>query len=155
LGLRASGQRCAEAALPVSLRQLACWVLDHVHAMPLPSTSLVGRRTELNQFRASLHACRDQGTGLTVHLRGEAGIGKSRLVEEFRSIAAAQGFVCHRGFVLDFGSGVERDALHTLTEGLLGIETGRESSADAALARARAAGLIEPTHEIHLLDLLK
>ena len=152
---RASGQRCPEPALPVSLRKLACWRLEHVHSTPLPRTSLVGRRTELNQFTASLQACRDQGAGLTVHVRGDAGIGKSRLVEEFRAIASTKGFVCHGGVMLDFGSGVERDALRSLIEGLLGIETGRGGSGVTALARARAAGLIEAAHEVQLLDLLQ
>ncbi|HTT12337.1 MAG TPA: BTAD domain-containing putative transcriptional regulator [Burkholderiaceae bacterium] len=151
---RAVGQRRPEASLPVSLRKLACWRLEEMRTARLPRTSLVGRRTELNQFAASLQACRAQGTGLTVHVRGEAGIGKSRLVEEFRAIAAAQGFACHGGVVLDFGSGVERDALRTVVEGLLDIEADRAGAAEDALARARASGLVEATHEVHLRDLL-
>ena len=38
-------------------------------------------------------------------VRGEAGIGKTRLVDQFATTAADQGFAMHRGLVLDFGSG--------------------------------------------------
>ncbi len=155
LGPRATGERRAKDVLPVSLQPITCWVLDRLHAVPPRRTSLVGRRTELNQFTALLQECRGQNAGLTVHLRGEAGIGKSRLVEEFRGIASAHGFVCHGGVVLDFGHGVERDAVRTVIEGLLGIETGTAYPTDAALARARERGLVEPAHEVHLLDALK
>src|SRR5690606_14530958 len=44
----------------------------------------VGRRGELHQFRGVLTACLEAGRGQAVHVRGEAGIGKTRLVEEFQ-----------------------------------------------------------------------
>src|SRR5262249_12481854 len=113
-----------------------------------------GRRTEIVQFTRSLEACRRNGAGLTIHVRGDPGIGKSRLVEEFRSIASAEGFACHRGNVLDFGSGAERDALRTLVQGLLEVEGDGDAATQAALSRAVAAGLVDARHEVHLLDLL-
>ena len=39
----------------------------------------VGRKAELDQFRGIACACRDQGAGQIVYVRGEAGIGKTRL----------------------------------------------------------------------------
>ncbi|HEX6114074.1 MAG TPA: ATP-binding protein [Geminicoccaceae bacterium] len=74
----------------------------------------VGRRAELAQFRGALHACREIGTGQTVVVRGEAGIGKTRLVEEFQALAQAEGFACHSALVLDFGGGIGQDAIRTL-----------------------------------------
>ena len=38
-------------------------------------------------------------------VRGEAGIGKTRVVEEFQALAEGVGFACHVGLVLDFGAG--------------------------------------------------
>ena len=64
---------------------------------PVSRTSLVGRRTELGQFSATLLSCLDSGTGLTIHVRGDPGIGKTRLVEEFREIARKHGFAGRRG----------------------------------------------------------
>ena len=50
----------------------------------------VGRRAELPSSVAALEACRS-GPGQAVYVRGEAGIGKTRLVEEFQREAAARG----------------------------------------------------------------
>ena len=47
----------------------------------------------------------DQQTGVSSFvLRGEAGIGKTRLCLEFADIAIASGFEFHRALVLDFGA---------------------------------------------------
>lgn len=57
-----------------------------VHATPL-----VGRASELAQARRLLDAA-GGGTGGLLVLRGEAGIGKSRLVRELLRTAADRGF---------------------------------------------------------------
>jgi len=115
---------------------------------------LVGRRTELSQFTSSLDACLRDGSGFAFHLRGEPGIGKTRLSEEFHAIAAARGFQCHRGVVLDFGSGAERDAMRAIVLGLLGVERGGAGEEHAAVARATAEGLVSPGHLGLLHDVL-
>ena len=53
--------------------------------------ALVGRRREMAQFRAALDACIDGPSGAVILIRGEAGIGKTRLMEELQSAAAASG----------------------------------------------------------------
>ncbi len=146
-----------------------------MRAAPAPRASLVGRRTELGQFSTSLQACLDCGTGLTIHVRGDPGIGKTRLVEAFRDLAQKRGFACHIGHVLDFGLGAERDPMRSLVHGLLGVgsgepEAGRTAVGDAdrgraaigaaesersAIGAAVASGLIAPAQEVHLLDLLQ
>lgn len=64
--------------------------------------NFVGRDSELRQFTAIVDSCAGTGNGQAVLLRGEAGIGKSRLVEEFADIAQVKGFAQHKGLVLDF-----------------------------------------------------
>jgi len=64
------------------------------------SAPLTGRRAELAQLRGVLEACKEQGRGRAVYIRGEAGIGKTRLLEEFCRLAREQDFACHTGFVL-------------------------------------------------------
>ena len=68
-------------------------------------TPFVGRRAELNQFRGILDTCIEEGRGQTIYVRGEPGIGKTRLVGEFARIAAEKGAFMHRGLVLPFGVG--------------------------------------------------
>src|SRR4029077_3930149 len=52
-----------------------------------PATSLVGRQAELTQLREALSAAQ-RGRGRAMVLTGEAGIGKSRLVQELALGAA-------------------------------------------------------------------
>ena len=66
---------------------------------------MVGRRLELEQLRTVLSACKVDGRGRTAYVRGEAGIGKTRLLEALLAAAREQGFACHTGLVLDFGTG--------------------------------------------------
>ena len=79
-------------------------------------------------------ACRETGAGQAVVLRGEAGIGKTRVVEEFTALARAQDFSAHKGLVLDFGVGKGQDAVRSLVRSLVGLPGG-----GAKAARAQAA----------------
>ncbi|MGQ0662214.1 MAG: adenylate/guanylate cyclase domain-containing protein [Pseudomonadota bacterium] len=118
-------------------------------------TRFVGRRTELRQFRGILDAYRETGAGQAVYVRGEAGIGKSRLVEEFAALAAEQGFLCHTGLVLDFGVGRGRDAIRGVVRGLLDLPYGTNKKVRARTAeQAVAVGLIERDRLVFLRDLL-
>jgi class 3 adenylate cyclase/tetratricopeptide (TPR) repeat protein len=115
----------------------------------------VGRRAELSQFEGIVSACREGGAGLAVYVRGEAGIGKSRLVDEFRRVAMARGFACHTGLVLDFGVGEGRDAIRALVRSLLGVTAGAEAGERAAAGeRAIAHGLGAADQRVFLNDLL-
>ena len=74
-------------------------------------------------------------------MRGEPGIGKTRLVEEVQSIAANMGFARHMGWVLDFGTERGHGAVRTIVSGLLGL--GRDASsqeAEAALSTSALSG---------------
>jgi class 3 adenylate cyclase len=88
----------------------------------------VGRESELQQFHATVAACLSRRSGHVVYVRGEAGIGKTRFVEEMRAIAEAKGFQAHRGLMLDFGLGKGQDPIRC-----------GASSASATARRPRSA----------------
>ena len=115
----------------------------------------VGRQAELGQFTGVIEACRETGSGKAIYIRGEAGIGKTRLVMEFQSLAKDRGFAVHTGLVLDFGVGKGQHAIGALTRGFLGIpqDSGkaiRRAHADKGLAD----GLVSPDQLAYLNDLL-
>ncbi len=121
----------------------------------VPARPFVGRRAELAQFRGLLEACRESGSGHTIYLRGSAGIGKTRLIEEFRREAEVLGFSQHKGLVLDFGAGAGQDAIGALVRSLLEVPGGSGVEARAAAAaRAVLEGLVADDHRVYLNDLL-
>ncbi|APG93194.1 ATP-binding protein [Sinorhizobium americanum] len=116
---------------------------------------LVGRRVEIQMFQAAAAACRAFGRGQTFYVRGEAGVGKTRLVEELQHVARDAGFDCHATLVLDFGGGTGRDAIGALVRSLLNISLNDEDSARySAVDLAQANGLVGQTEVIFLNDLL-
>ncbi len=117
--------------------------------------SFVGREAELAQLAGIVETSLESGRGRAIVIRGEAGIGKTRLVEEFSRIAAANGFKVHRGLVLDFGVGEGRDAIRSVVQSLLDIPSGshpamRQEAADAAVG----SGLVTAERRVFLNDLL-
>jgi class 3 adenylate cyclase/tetratricopeptide (TPR) repeat protein len=117
--------------------------------------TFVGRRAERAQFAGVIEACRANGTGQVVVVRGEAGIGKTGLVQEFAKVAADQGYAIHRGLVLDFGVGKGQDAIRSVVRSLLGVAPGggkalRQAAADSAIS----GGVIAAEQRVFLNDLL-
>ncbi|XIA65023.1 adenylate/guanylate cyclase domain-containing protein [Bradyrhizobium sp. TZ2] len=115
----------------------------------------VGRHRELRQLEAALVQCRETRRGRTVYIRGEAGIGKTRLLEQFQAEAERMNFDCHSGLVLDFGMGSGQDAIRSLVRSLLGLsgESGREEI-DAAAEKTIADGMLSGERRVYLNDLL-
>jgi class 3 adenylate cyclase len=62
---------------------------------PRFDTPFVGRQAELRQFAGIADVCRETGAGRVIVLRGEAGIGKTRLADAFTTATAELGFQCH------------------------------------------------------------
>lgn len=120
-------------------RPVAVWRVTDLRIQTAPrQLPFVGRVTELRQFTAALDACLDTQRGETIYVRGEPGIGKTRLVEELQSIAEAKGFARHRGLVLDFGVGKGQDAVRSIVRSLLALPSApeqqeRQQAADTAI----------------------
>ncbi len=116
------------------------WRLEALRTDSAPiGTPFVGRVGERRQLVGILDACRETGQGRTVLLRGEAGIGKTRLAAEIAAEARAAGFAVHGARVLDFGTATGRDPARVLVRALLGLdglsdEAQRLAAAEAALS---------------------
>ncbi len=133
------------------------WRVKSMHARdaaPAP-VAFVGRRAELAQFSGIVEACRASGTGRTIVVRGEAGMGKSRLVEQYTRTAIDKGFAVHKALVLDFGVGKGQDAFRSIVRSLLEIAPGGEEAARLAAAEAAISrGLLSADRRVFLNDLL-
>ncbi|MBC7870825.1 MAG: DUF2791 family P-loop domain-containing protein [Chitinophagaceae bacterium] len=82
----------------------------------LQAAQFVGRETEFDQLGNGLHRAR-QGKGNAWLIAGESGVGKSRLLEELRTVALVEGVAVLRGqSVSDGGSlyGAWREVLRRL-----------------------------------------
>ena len=116
---------------------------------------LVGRRVELAQFRGSIDACKHECQGQIVLIRGEAGIGKSRLARELVAIAEGKGFECHRIYVLDFGASKGQRLTPSLVRQLLGVDSGIGASGRArVLEKALSDGSVRDVDKVFYSDLL-
>jgi class 3 adenylate cyclase/tetratricopeptide (TPR) repeat protein len=144
----------AGAATCVALQDLAikgierpvmAWRLVTLDAAPARDPPMVGRRHERAQLEGVLRACTSEGAGGVVYLRGDPGIGKSRLTTELMRVARVEGFRCHRALVLDSGTARERDAIRELAGGLLDLAPGAPvESVREALRGAVERGLVTP-----------
>ena len=96
---------------------------------------------------------RETGTGAAILIRGDPGIGKSRLIEELGRRAQARGCACHIGRVLDFGVAVQQEALPVVMAGLLGLPPSAAPDERRTALDQASVGLAEE-HEAMLRDLL-
>jgi tetratricopeptide (TPR) repeat protein len=149
---------CVDAGtLPIKgfAEPVRAWRLRGLRPVAREQRPFVGRRGELRLLEAALAACHETGRGEVVYVRGEAGIGKTRLIEEIQHTATEAGFVCHAALVLDFGSGAGRDAIRALVRSLLGVEvTSDTAAARAAAAAALSSDVVASDDAVFLNDLL-
>jgi len=116
---------------------------------------IIGRKSELAQFHGLLYSCLESGHGQTIFVRGEAGIGKTRLVEEMTSLALDGTFSCHKVLVLDFGAGKGQEAIPSLVRSLLDITQGSSKrDRESAIERAEQEGNVKADNRVFLNDLL-
>jgi class 3 adenylate cyclase/tetratricopeptide (TPR) repeat protein len=132
------------------------WRLTGLRSSAPEAHALVGRRTEVGQFRAVLEACINGSTGTALVIRGEAGIGKTRLMDELQSIAATSGMSCIAGFVLDFGTARWHGAVRTVVAGLLGLGSdATPAAAERAIGELVRCSELQPDDALYLRDLLE
>ncbi|HEX4185738.1 MAG TPA: adenylate/guanylate cyclase domain-containing protein [Stellaceae bacterium] len=149
---------CAEiGALTIKgfAESVRAWRLSGLRPATSEQRPFVGRRDELRLLETALATCRETRRGQAVYVRGEAGIGKTRLIEEVQRTATEAGFACHAALVLDFGSGAGRDAIRALARSLLGVEVTSDSEATrAAAAAALSSDLVASDDAVFLNDML-
>ncbi|MFZ5791404.1 MAG: adenylate/guanylate cyclase domain-containing protein [Pseudomonadota bacterium] len=157
---QALGSRVAVTALPARPLKgiggpVKAWRVEGLIEAAMPATPFVGRVQDRRLLSGMVAATLAGGRGRLVVLRGEAGIGKSRLLEETAAEAERQGFAPHKASVLDFGAGKGQDAVPVLMQSLLGLGPGSDEPARlAAVEQARRDGLIEAGELAPLEDLL-
>ncbi len=155
LGPRAEADGRDAVAIKGFDKPLPVWRLRSLRAAATVATPFVGRVAQLNQLTGALEACRSDSYGQTIVVRGEAGMGKTRLIEEFRRRADAAGFRCVTAHVLDFGAGVGSDPIRQLAHALLSIGADADATARAsAIADGIRDGIADGEIEIFLHDLL-
>ena len=140
---------------PVAIYQLQAIKSSSESSIVTDRQPIIGRKSELAQFHGLLNSCLESGHGQTVYVRGEAGIGKTRLVEEMTSLALENKFTCHRALVLDFGAGQGQEAIPSLARSLLDISQGSgKRDRESAIERAEREGNVKPDSRVFLNDLL-
>ncbi len=141
-------------------RPISVYLLERVRSSAAPvdiatTQPIVGRVAEQAQFRGLLQATRETGYGHSLLIRGEPGIGKTRLVEELVELARQAGFRPYQALVLDFGTGKGQAAIPSLVRDFLGIGPASSKSKRArALDAAEKAGVTDPDQRVFLNDLL-
>ena len=119
------------------------------------ASPFLGRKAEVQQFKIALELCKEAQRGQLIQVRGDPGIGKTRLTDEYCRLAAENGFSCHRILILDFGVGQGQDPIRSLVRSLLNLSTGEGIEGRRAAAKtAVAQGFVAAENEIHLNDLL-
>jgi class 3 adenylate cyclase/tetratricopeptide (TPR) repeat protein len=138
---------------PIDVVKLCC--ARSARTAEADDVPLIGRHAELAYTRAALDCCRERETVQIVFIRGEPGIGKTRLTQEVVSRAVEQGFHLHRTAVLDFGGGHGQSALPALVWSLLDLPADAdENSRRKSAAMALESGCVSEAALTHLNDLL-
>ncbi len=119
------------------------------------SRPLVGRADEMQQFETVMEACQNRQRGRTIFVRGDPGLGKSRLVAEFRHTAMERGMACHAVAILDFGARTGHDAIRYLVQSLLGLPADADEAVRAEAIREFAGSQPDGSRfALYLYDLM-
>ncbi|MFT7529415.1 MAG: class 3 adenylate cyclase/tetratricopeptide (TPR) repeat protein [Gammaproteobacteria bacterium] len=115
---------------------------------------IVGRTIEIAQFEVFLNASQSGRCGHGLLVRGELGIGKSRLASEFRHRAEAVGLRSYASYFLDYGEGLRQGGLPRLLLGLLDIPETGDLSHDQTLSDYLISFFKQPEQCASLHDFL-
>lgn len=109
-----------------------------------PERPLIGRSVEMAALNQALADCRTRGQGETISIVGEAGLGKSRLVDEVMHVAERNGLGAHKALVLDFGLGEAQDPVRALIGSLCGLgEKAEPSAINATVEELKAHSILD------------
>ncbi|HEY8243297.1 MAG TPA: adenylate/guanylate cyclase domain-containing protein [Casimicrobiaceae bacterium] len=155
LGSRLDAESRGSVAVRGFAQELPVWLVRALRAPEAERHRLVGRARELARIDAALDALATVRRGATIALRGDPGVGKSRLAEAMLARAAARGCATHRAVVLDFGAAQGRDAAGLVARSLLDVgATAPPAACRDALDRAIASGIVDARNEPFVADLL-
>ncbi len=101
-----------------------------------PASAFVGREHEMDLFARERERVRDS-VGRVVGLVGEAGLGKSRLVEELIERSRREGFTCYSASASGQRGAPAFEVMIGLSRGLCGIAPGEGHDQTRALLLAR------------------
>jgi DNA-binding SARP family transcriptional activator len=120
-----------------------------------PGRFFAGRRAELALLLTLLERVAATRRGRAVILRGDAGIGKSSLLDALATAAPERGALAYGVQVLDFGQAAHERPGPALAGCLLGISAEADDGArNAAVDRAVAAGQLAEGDELLARDLI-
>jgi class 3 adenylate cyclase len=138
--------------------------LDRVHGLVGLQSRMVGRDAELNSL-LQLSIAAQAGLGRVAVIIGEPGLGKTRLITEWKSATSnalrgsAKELQWAEGHCLSYGQGLAYHLLQSLLRGLIGVPAAaEEAETRAALFKLTVDLLGEATIEVypylgHLLSL--
>lgn len=119
------------------------------------TSAFVGRHSEKRQFSSLLEAVLNSSGGEALLIRGEPGIGKTRLVSEFSKLAQAHDVRIHTIHIVDFGANRGAKTLFDLAVSLLDLTaTTAAKVRKDTVARMLAQSHVAPENEVFLHDLL-
>jgi DNA-binding SARP family transcriptional activator/tetratricopeptide (TPR) repeat protein len=135
---------------------VAGWTLsDYQPGIAITSPPLCGRRDVLRQLRSIVTNTSVAKMAHIILIRGEAGIGKSRVVSKLGDLAHGRALSAHMACILDFGGELNRDPIRQLIQSLLGIAN--DSSVQqrlGAIERSIQTGFLETDQRVFFHALL-
>jgi class 3 adenylate cyclase len=119
--------------------------LTRPRGIPGMSTRLVGRERELALLETLYRRSVEEVHPALVTILGQAGIGKTRLTEEFltRAEAGSDGLAVYRGRCLPYGEGITYWALREILWGAAGILLGDAGDVAAAKLEKLVRGVFD------------
>ena len=95
------------------------WQVNSDKFEPTKVKSFIGRELQRQQFKSAVESVFAYSEMQVIYIRGTAGIGKTRLLEEFSEYANSLGINSHKAHVVDFGTEQNQLAIPKLIRSIL------------------------------------
>lgn len=122
LAERAVAQPRPDIVIHWSAQPVSIWSLEQFRESAPSMSPFIGREIELAQATQVLAAAREKGDLYVILIRGEAGIGKTRLLEQLIQRARAEAFHWFRMLILGAAGPSLRAPVPALTRRLLDVD---------------------------------